>query len=415
MISLNKLPRGWEISARRGSRAGVWRCFAMPGNAAAHALARQSDGFEERLRACADKLWANAHLHDGDGADPVALCWPLAEAELFLDALPEAFGGSDLSMGAAQPLLRALLAIGGADLSAARIFEGHVNAVKLVFRYGIPEQKRLLADDVRAGAVCGVWNAEVPPGLRLDRLPAADAPAWLEGAKIYASGLGLVSRPLVTARLPEGGVQMLALSLQEPPPHDLSGWTVRGMRATATGTVDFTGLQVTHVDAVGAPGDYYRAPLFRGGAWRFAAAQTGAVLRLARLFSEALAVRRRDSDPHQKARVASVALAAQTAELWVRRAAALAEAEDADPEAADAYVDLARLAVERAALEVVGLVERGAGLAAFTRPDPIERVVRDLTTYLRQPFPDAAMEHAAEYVARTGGAPPWSFAAEAPA
>ena len=68
------------------------------------------------------------------------------------------------------------------------------------------------------------------------------------------------------------------------------------------------------------------------------------------------------------------------------------------------------MTVERAALDVIALVERGIGLSAFTRPEPIERVVRDLSTYLRQPFPDAALDDAAAYLVRRGA--PWSLAAE---
>jgi alkylation response protein AidB-like acyl-CoA dehydrogenase len=304
-------------------------------------------------------------------------------------------------------LVEALEAIGGADLSAGRIFEGHVNAVKLVFRYGDAEQQAALAADVRAGAVCGVWNAEAPPGLRLDAAPMRDRPGVLTGAKIYASGLGLVTRPLFTAKTPEGRMLMLAPRLPRDQAYDLSAWRVRGMRATATGTIDFTGLAIAQSDVIGAPDDYYRSPTFKGGAWRFAAVQCGAASRLAVLMREELRARRRTDDPHQKARVGTAALAAETARLWVARAAAIAEDPAGDPAAADAYVNLARLAVERSALEVIALVERGLGLSAFTRPSPVERVVRDLSTYLRQPFPDGALEGAASYLMERDGAPNW--------
>ena len=370
-----------------------------------------ADTFETRLRGACLDLWRNGASHDRDGADPVALCAPLADGKLFVDALPAVHGGSDLCSLAA-PLARTLMLVGGADLSAGRIFEGHVNAVKLVFRYGDEAQRRALAQDVLSGAVCGVWNAEAPPGLRLDPAPGADRPARLQGSKIYASGLGLVSRPLLTARTPAGEVVMLAPRLTRTPPHDLSAWTVQGMRATATGTVDFTGLPVAATDVVGGPGDYYRAPGFRGGAWRFAAVQTGAVLRLVQLMRDELRGRGRAGDPHQKARLGAAAMAAETAELWVLRAAALAEDPSSDPAEADAYVNLTRLAVERAALEVIGLAERGLGLSALTRPSPVERVARDLSTYLRQPFPDAALEDAAAYVASQDNGPSWSIGRE---
>ena len=48
------------------------------------------------------------------------------------------------------------------------------------------------------------------------------------------------------------------------------------MRATATGTVDFTDTSLIGDDEiVGAPNDYMRSPLFRGGAWRVIATQLG--------------------------------------------------------------------------------------------------------------------------------------------
>ncbi len=371
-------------------------------------LPHPSTAFEARLGQACVELWRKSAAHDHDGADPTALCHPLSGHGLFVDALPAAHGGAGLC-SAAEPLARTLMQVGGADLSAGRIFEGHVNAVKLISRHGDEAQMSALARDVHAGAVCGVWNAEAPPGLQLDLAPDADRAGRLRGGKIYASGLGLVSRPVVTARTGAGEVLMLAPRLKATPPHDLSAWTVQGMRATATGTVDFTGLEVGPSDVIGGPGDYYSAPGFKGGAWRFAAVQTGALLRLAQLMREELRARRREGDPHQKARLGAAAMAAETAELWVLRAASLAEDDASDPSAVDAYVNLARLAVERAALEVIGLAERGLGLSAVTRPSPVERVVRDLSTYLRQPFPDGALEDAAAYVAACEVGPPWSI------
>lgn len=287
-----------------------------------------------------------------------------------------------------------LIAIGAADLSAGRLYEGHVNAVKLVFLYGGEAQQAALAADVRGGAVCGVWNAEGPAGLRLDRLPGPGERARLAGAKTYCSGIGLVTRPLVPALTPDGEVLMLALRLDQTPPHDLSGWTMRGMRATATGTVDFTGIEVNAAEVIGAPGDYLRSPAFKGGAWRFAAVQAGAVLRLATLMREALRARgrprRRDRRPLDPPRRA----VRRGPGVRFRRRGRLRQ-----PGAAGGG---------KAALEVVALAERGLGLAAFARPDPVERVVRDLTTYLRQPAPDGALDDAARYLHARAGEPAWS-------
>ena len=62
-----------------------------------------------------------------------------------------------------------------------------------------------------------------------------------------------------------------------------------------------------------------------------------------------------------------------------------------------AYVNFARLAVERACLEAITLVQRSLGVAAFLRPNPVERLCRDLGTYLRQPASDMVLTEAAAH------------------
>jgi hypothetical protein len=71
------------------------------------------------------------------------------------------------------------------------------------------------------------------------------------------------------------------------------------------------------------------------------------------------------------------------------------------------YVNLARRAVEAACLEALQLAQRSLGLAAFVDSNPIEHLMRDLATYLRQPAMDEGLEEAAAYfmvneIARTG-------------
>ena len=54
------------------------------------------------------------------------------------------------------------------------------------------------------------------------------------------------------------------------------------------------------------------------------------------------------------------------------------------------------MVTERCALDVMETVQRGVGLMSFMRPNPIERISRDLATYLRQPVPDLAMSDGAK-------------------
>jgi alkylation response protein AidB-like acyl-CoA dehydrogenase len=172
------------------------------------------------------------------------------------------------------------------------------------------------------------------------------------------------------------------------------------MRASATGAVDFSGLTIDPIEIVGSDGDYERQPAFSGGAWRFAAVHLGGMERLFDLLRAHLRSTGRGGDPHQAARLGQAAIAVETGRLWVERAASVVEArsEANETDRIVAYVNLARLAVERAGLDLMELVHRSVGLQGFIRPNPIERISRDLATYLRQPGPDRALTSAAAWV-----------------
>src|SRR5271166_4001889 len=77
----------------------------------------------------------------------------------------------------------------------------------------------------------------------------------LEGRKILASGAGHIERPLVTATDEDGRRLMILPKLQASDRADLSGWKAQGMRASATGAVDFPGVGVEPIEIVGRDGD----------------------------------------------------------------------------------------------------------------------------------------------------------------
>lgn len=314
---------------------------------------------------------------------------------LALAPFPAAFGGEDLGGPERHgALFDALRRIGAADLSIARLFEGHVNAVQLVCRYGTRGQVGDLADQVRTGGLSGVWGAEDAAGLAADRRPDGWA---LRGRKVLASGAGLLTCPLVPIRTEAGQVLML-VPLDGDERADASGWTAQGMRSSATGAVDFSGLVVDDASVVGTPGDFMRQPAFSGGAWRFCAVHLGAAERLLDLFRHHLTSRGRGDDPYQLERIARAAAATGSAAFWVRDAARRVADETREPQAVVAFANMTRVVTERACLDVLEAVHRGVGLGGFIRPNPIERVSRDLSTYLRQPVPDLAMADAARAV-----------------
>ena len=73
------------------------------------------------------------------------------------------------------------------------------------------------------------------------------------------------------------------------------------------------------------------------------------------------------------------------------------------PATIDAYIDLARVGFETLALGIIEATRRNVGLSSFVAPNPLDRCLRDLETYLRQPFLDASRDNAAAWLLRTGG------------
>ncbi len=375
-----------------------------PASAEVISLAEERASIRRRLlhrsaRDIAEKAFARAGEYDEDGAYPAADVAALHESGLLTAVLPAKFGGAGLTGLSLGEVLRS---IGSGSLPLGRLFEGHVNTLELVLRYGDDRRVELVADEARAGNLFGVWNTDDANGMRLTHRHGR---CWLEGRKVLASGAGHIERPLVTAT-DEEGRRLMVLPKLDPGRADLSRWTAQGMRASATGAVDFTGVEIEPIEIVGRDGDYERQPWFSAGAWRFAAVQLGGMERLFDLLRRHLQETNRGKDPHQAARLGQASMAVETARLWVIQAATIAEAPlgSRAPEQLVAYVNLARLAVEAAALDLMQLVQRSVGLQAFLRPNPIERISRDLATYLRQPGPDRALTAAAAWIlARPAG------------
>ncbi len=364
------------------------------------ALSYDAIAAARQVAATAATRAADQDRDDGFPSDDVA---DLAHMGLLAAPVPSGAGGAGLGEEpGARRLAAVLRLLGYGSLALGRIYEGHVNALQLVACYGAPGQRERLFSDARDGHLFGVWNTEPPEG-GLALQDGADSMS-LTGVKTFASGAGYVTRALVTTRGPGGsGTLMLVVPLETGTRADLSAWRAHGMRASATGTLDFSGVVVTAEDVLGEPDDYFRQPDFSGGAWRFAAVQLGGIESVFDAWRGHLAATGRGGDPHQLARLGEGAIAVEGARLWVERAAGTASDAALPPERVVALVNLARLAVERAGLDVLQLAQRSVGLQGFLRPHPLERLSRDLATYLRQPGPDRALTAAAEEILNARG------------
>ncbi|SFD13495.1 acyl-CoA dehydrogenase [Tropicimonas isoalkanivorans] len=282
-------------------------------------------------------------------------------------------------------IARLLICVAAADLSVARLLEGHINVLALARAHGTPELRARVEHDMAEGMLHGVWGAD-----------GAHPVAWdgthLRGRKKFASGLGLVDRAVITARSAMGQ-QLVLADATDPARHSPEEWRMSGMQATISGGFDCARLEG---NAMGPPDVYQREPWFVGGTWRIAAVQLGGTLGLLDRAAETLrAIRRMEADA-QVVRLAPVTVRALAAKDFVIRAGRVASRSGSveDPERAAALSASARLLTEDIGQDAVTAVERSVGLSMFAIGNPVGQMARDLSCYMRQAARDAFLQRA---------------------
>jgi alkylation response protein AidB-like acyl-CoA dehydrogenase len=292
----------------------------------------------------------------------------------------------------AAPLPIGLGGLGlGTDPAGARdLMQAHVNAIRLVTRYGTDTQLRTVAASALEGKLFGLWVTDAP------RAPLhCQEDGILAGSKAPCSGAGHLARAVATATMANGETRMLLLELDTADRADFSGWDTHGMRAATNGSMDLTGLRIEPNNVLGEANDYLREPDFSAGAWRTSAVTLGGIEALVSEMRRSLVARGRAEDPNQNARAGQALIAQHTARLWMQQAAIAGETMQGDAADRINLVNLARIAVEAAALAIIPLVQRSLGMAAFRRGTLTELLFRDLAMYLRQPAPDETLAAAA--------------------
>jgi len=330
----------------------------------------------------------------------------LARIGLFAAALPSGVGGLGLGLGhsgqATLWTVTVLRRLGRANLSVARLFEGHLNALELVDLYAAPTIRRRLMTRAEAGAVFGIWGADAPTPVRLH--PLGSGSYRFSGAKAFASGLGLVDVALITTPSPSdpAQLQLVAIDASDRNRQHPEQWTAAAMRATRSGGFVLDDLLVREGDLVGGPGDYLLEPHFEGGIWRYCAAHIGGAEALVEALRQSLLASGRASDVHQLERLARAAARCEAGRRLVETAAVKVEASrggrPTEIDAAVAHALVTRELVEEACVAVMTLVERSLGVRAHVRGSSIERQRRDLGLFLRQAAPDAKLQRAGRLI-----------------
>ena len=346
------------------------------------------------LAGVVSEMQARAPRLDQGGVFPATDIALLRRLGALAAPLPTELGGLGLGTesDAALDIMEVLRLIGRGNMSVGRLYEAHVNVLRLIMRDGTPSQRRRSATTALEGALFGLWVTDAP-----DAPVVLGKDAVLHGAKSPCSGAGQIRHALVTAQLGPEATHMLVVELPPDQPADAAAWPMQGMRAACNGRVSLDGIAVARDALVGEAGAYLRQPDFSAGAWRGMAVALGGMEALVGVMRAMLLARGRAEDPHQQARIGEALIALETARMWVHRAALLAERGTGDPADVANGVNLARVAVETAGLDIIRLAQRSLGLAAFRSGALPELLLRDLATYLRQPAPDITLTEAAAH------------------
>ncbi|MET0264883.1 MAG: acyl-CoA dehydrogenase family protein [Duganella sp.] len=309
-----------------------------------------------------------------------------------LDCLPLPGSGATLARW------QALSIAGGHDLSFAKLYEGHTDALAILAELNGP---------VIAGATWGVWCAE-PPGPGVALRIAGNGRYTLSGRKQWCSGAATLSHALVSCRDAAGRRMLAAVSLHQP------GVTVTDEGWHAVGMAGSASVDVVFNDAHAVPVGEHESYLTRSGFWQGGAGVAACWYGAARAIGERLLAAThpqanatsRQPDPHRLAHLGHVDIALSgAAALLIDSAARI----DAAPHADHCALALrVRLTVEAAAATVLEHVNRALGAGPLCHDAAFARMVADLPVFLRQSHAERDLATLGSQLAVRGESP-WAL------
>lgn len=154
--------------------------------------------------------------------------------------------------------------IAGFDLSLAKLFESHCDALSILYELGYENEI-----DEKTWAI---WAANGGPAqIQVEN-------GLCHGVKMWCSGAEFIQKVLISFKDQQGQSQLCIIDLSQPSVSiDLSHWQAVGMQGTRTARVKF---QDTVVKIIGNPNDYIDRPGFWHGAAGVGACWYGAAVRL---------------------------------------------------------------------------------------------------------------------------------------
>lgn len=253
--------------------------------------------------------------------------------------------------------------IAGVDLSLAKLFESHCDALSILNELGYQQEI-----DNKTWAV---WAADGGPA------PLQVTNDLCSGIKSWCSGAEFIQKALMSYKDQQGQAQLCIVDLSHPSIiTDLSHWHAVGMHATQTAQVSF---ENTPVKAIGQPNSYLKRPGFWHGAAGVAACWYGAAVRLAGYLQESCQA---NPNPYKKLYLGEVA---QQLEITKHYFQHVAELIDHKPTLShEREIRILRAQTEQCCLSVIERVGKALGARPFCEDATFAQLMADLPVFIRQ-------------------------------
>ncbi len=307
----------------------------------------------------------------------------LAVLVTYSDKIPHPASGDKYH---ANTLIRwqVLAYVAGLDLTIAKWFESHLDALSILHEVGYDKQRT---------GLWAVWAAEgLPLNFEQDPSPQhkeaslqgkvkGTVNGTINGTKAWCSGAHIVDYGLMTYRNDNGDSQLLIVDMQQAGiTIDGSSWQAVGMQATDTATIEFDNVVA---EQVGAANEYLARAGFWHGAAGVAACWYGATTRLADYL---LTSYQHKPNDYKAMYLGEISTALMITQQYFHHVADLidSESQSQHKNSHELAIRALRANVERVARQVLDSVGQALGAAPFCTNAHFARLAADLPVFIRQ-------------------------------
>ena len=312
------------------------------------------------------------------------------------------WGGLECSSayGDADSLWQMTRAIAQADLSFARCWEGHNNALMLIDRFAdTAQKKRWLTQVVDKGERWAAWSGEPQkklPGQQFNigtKIDRVEGGYLLNGNKVFATSAPGVNWAVLLVSLAgpggardasdgENSLLMVGCDMSDPSiSFDGGWWDPLGMRSTTSYKVIFNNTFIPDEHCLGEGGEYIASGMQNCFTPHYAVSFLGALEAAYSYALDMVQSKNCESDPYVQHHIAEIKINIETLVLWKNNVEnKLIKIDQVDAGIAG---NKFRYLSEKLAEDGVKRCIKICGARGLNKPSHLERIYRDLSIYVQ--------------------------------